>query len=160
MLKCFSHTRFLGQWEDNKMCEGIVILLNAIIIPQSLGRAITSEEMNSDFIFYMFSQEVSYEWFPLSFAETKKIRICHGRKENMIIIRFEYIILNIIRGSIFIKSFLDTLTTRWYNIDGVHPAFWIKPRHYRLEDKCFLKKKGNDLSAFAKSFSILFDIHV
>ena len=43
------------------MCEGIVILLNAIIIPQSLGRAITSEEMNSDFIFYMFSQEVSYE---------------------------------------------------------------------------------------------------
>ena len=158
MLKCFSHTRFLGQWEDNKMCEGIVILLNAIIIPQSLDSH-TLKEMNSDFIFYMFSQEVWYEWFPLSFAETKKIRICHDRKENMIIIRFEYIILNIIRG-IFIKSFLDTLTTRWYNIDGVHPAFWIRLRHYRLEDKCFLKKKGNDLSAFAKSFSILFDIHV
>ena len=43
------------------MCEGIVILLNAIIIPQSLGSHHTSEEMNSDFIFYMFSQEVLYE---------------------------------------------------------------------------------------------------
>ena len=96
MLKCFSHTRFLGQWEDNKMCEGIVILLNAIIIPQSLGNHHTSEEMNSDFIFYMFSQEVLYEWSPLSFTETKKILKCHGRKGNIIIIRFEYIILNII----------------------------------------------------------------
>ena len=147
------------------MCEGIVILLNAIIIPQSLDSH-TLKEMNSDFIFYMFSQEVWYEWFPLSFAETKKIRICHGRKENMIIIRFEYIILNIIRGmyshnikSIFIKSFIRNLTTRWYHIDGVQPSFWIKPRHYRMEDKCFLKRKGNDLSVFAKSLSILFDVY-
>ena len=130
------------------MCEGIVILLNAIIIPQSLGRAITSEEMNSDFIFYMFSQEVSYEWFPLSFTETKKILICHGRKENIIIIWFEYIILNNSYNikSIFRKSYLRILTTRWYNIDGVRLAFWRKLIYYRMEDKCFLKRKGNDLS--------------